>query len=214
MSTFDGGLYRRNEKSNAQFIMNMRKENLDYVEWVKSVLENITGTRLVERKNYNSDGCKRAPQIRLESNRHPQLTSLHDRIYIDKKKVIDPHMLKLMDAEALAIIFMADGGTSLDTRFKNPHGKIELHTKGFSYADNAALSAAIYKNTGVRTNVRKHGKYFYLGVKTADLQLFVNTVKPYVCKSFLYKIERLAPVLQDDEIVCTAQECVEVTRDE
>jgi len=164
MSTFDGGLYRsKNDKGyllNAAFIMNMRKENLDYITWVKEVLSHITESKITDRSDYNADGCIRQEQVRLQSRCHPVLTNLHDRIYIDGRKVIDLHMLKLLDAEALAIIFMADGGTSLDLRNKRPHCKITLNTKGFSEADNLALSKAIYDKLGIRSTVHRHNKYF------------------------------------------------------
>lgn len=202
MSTFDGGLYRRG-KGNAQFIMNMRAANRDYMEWVKETLECVTPARLTERKDYNTD------QLRLESTCHPKLTAIHDRVYIQKHKVIDPHMLKLMDAEALAIIFMCDGGTqaSLRPRSVTPSPVITLNTKGFSWADNMALSKAIYQALGIRTNVSKHGKYWYLTVPVKDAGLFVETVEPYVLPSFRYKLERLAPCVnhiklrKGDEIV-------------
>jgi len=214
MSTFDGGLYRVNNTTNAQFIMNMRKENLDYVEWVASVLNEFTGTRLVDRKDYNTDGCTRAAQVRLESNRHPFLTKLHDRIYIDKKKVIDPHMLKLMDAEALAIIFMADGGVSIEDRFKNLHCYINLHTKGFSYHDNLALGKAIYDKLGINTTVHRHNKYFYLNIPKKSHIDFIKTVLPHICESFMYKLEKLAPVYPDEEIVWPSKKLEEIDRND
>ncbi len=215
MSTFDGGLYRTG-KGNARYILNMRKENLDYCEWVKDTILNITNCTIKERKDYNTDGYTRKVQVRVESRNHPFLTKIQERIYIQGHKVIDLHMLKMLDAEALAIIFMADGGTSLDTRFKTPHCKIDLHTKGFSEADNLALSKAIYEKTGIRTNVHKHNKYFYLNIKTADHKLFVTTVLPYILPSFLYKFERIAPALNklDDEIVWTEWKHSEISRDD
>lgn len=220
MSTFDGGLYRqRNSKGcllNAKFIMNMSKDNLDYIEWVKDTLEEITGTRLRDRPDYNTDGCNRKPQVRLESRCHPFLTTLQERIYINNHKVLDLHMLKLLDAEALAIIFMADGSTYLDNRHKNPHCSITLNTKGFSEADNLALSKSIYEKLGIRTTVGRQNQYFYLRIKTKDIKLFVTTVTPYLKESFLYKFERIAPALNklDDEIVWSEWEHSEVSRDD
>jgi hypothetical protein len=200
MSTFDGGLYlpSKKGKNNAQFIMNMKAEHRDYLEWVQQTLNLITGTRLTIRPDYNSDGFERQPQLRLESNRHPFLTTIRDRIYIDRQKVIDPHMLKLMDEEALAIIFMADGGTFLQKRFKNPHAYINLHTKGFSYHDNLALGKAIYDTLGVHTNIHKHSKYYYLNIPKKSHEDFIRHVLPHMCKSFLYKLENLSPALGED----------------
>ena len=200
MATFDGGVYyphKRKEDSvvNCQFIMQMRKENEDYLLWVKETLENITSVRLTERPDYNTDGYFRQPQLRIETNRHPYFTKMRERLYVDNHKVIDPHMLKQMDAEALAIIFMCDGGVSLDSRNKKPHARICLHTKGFSYADNMFLSKAIHDATGVITTVNHQGKYYYLNVATKTHKLFYETVKPYVKPSFDYKFGRIAPVI-------------------
>lgn len=204
MSTFDGGLYRQGP-GNAYFVLNMRKENLDYVQWVASVLSQVTGVTIKDRH----DGCNRQPQVRLESQRHPMLTKLHGRIYMDNHKVLCPHMLKLMDAEALAIIFMADGGSSLDLRSKNPHVSLSLNTKGFSYSDNMALSKAIYSSLGIRTTPQRHNQYWYLRVPTKDVLKFVSLVEPYVLPSFYYKLGRIAPGLEHlrsrgGDIVCSS----------
>lgn len=200
MTTFDGGVYvpykrKPDSKVNCQFILNMRKENEDYVTWVKTVMEQITSVNVYERVDYNTDGYDRKPQLRLETNRHPFFTKIRERVYIDNHKVIDPHMLKLMDEEALAIIFMCDGGTSLDLRHKTPHAKIDLHTKGFSYADNMALSKSIYDKVGITTKVHRHGKYYYLNVGTKSHKDFYEAVKPHVLPSFDYKFGRIAPVI-------------------
>lgn len=214
MSTFDGGLYRRGS-ANAQFIMNMKSANLDYCEWVATTVRNVTGCSIRDRKDYNTDGFNRQPQVRVESSTHPFLTTLWDRIYIDNHKVIDLHMLELLDAEALAIIFMADGGSNLDLRNPNPHCTVSLNTKGFSEADNLALSKAIYEKLGVRTTVRKHGKYRYLGVKTADIVKFAQLVLPNMQPSFMFKFERIAPALErmGGDIVWPWQKCQESGRD-
>jgi len=197
MATFDGGLYVNKKKGksygNASFIMNMRKDNLDYVEWVASVIRNVTGVTIEDRKDYNTDGYTRKPQVRLYSNKHPLLTKIRDRIYTpDSKKVIDPHMLKLLDEEALAIIFMADGGSYLD---KGKYPSIFLHTKGFSYADNMSLSKTIYDRFNIRTTVNRHYNYYLLRVKNSDVALFINTIRSYILPSFMYKLERLAPII-------------------
>lgn len=194
MATFDGGVYPVGK--NASFIMNMRTENLDYLLWVKSTLENITSVSLVDRKDYNTDGYNRKPQKRLYSSVHPYFNKVRDRLYIDNKKVLDPHMLSMLDAEALAIIFMADGSTALDKRWTNPHGKIDLCTKGFSYFDNLALSKAIYDKCGICTTVRRHNNYWYLGIKTAHIISFIDMIHEYVLPSFYYKLERIAPAIK------------------
>lgn len=189
-STFDGGLYITGKCSNAKFIMNMREENKDYVEKVKQTLEEADiGCRLYDRKDYNNDSFERKPQIRLESKTHPKLTTIRERIYIDGKKVIDPHMLTLMDAEALAIIFMADGGRYVDKRC-NATPAYKLHTKGFSYGDNWLLKKAIKEKLDLEFNINRHGKYWFLSLRSKDSAKFEEIVSPYVLPSFSYKLGR------------------------
>lgn len=207
MATFDGGLYRRKNRhgnlNNAQFIMNMRKKNLDYIKWVEAVLLKVTGVTINDRIDYNTDGYNREQQVRLESKCHPFLTTIHERLYIDGKKVIDPHMLKMMDAECLAIIFMADGSVT-------ERGYVNLNTKGFSYADNLILGKAIFEACGICTNINRNGQYYYLRVPVKDSGKFFETVFPYVTKSFYYKLERLTPRYEGGEIVWPTKKFGEV----
>lgn len=212
-STFDGGLYVTGKCYNARYIMNMRTDNRDYIEKVKQALEESgIGARLSERKDYNVDGCTRSPQLRLESKVHPKLTTIWERIYIDGHKVIDPHMLTLLDAEALAIIYMADGGVAQDKRC-NATPIYSLHTKGFSYGDNLLLKQKIKEVFELEFNVCRHGKYWYLRLRAKDSEQFVKIVEPFVLSSFSYKLGRFAPEKGGD-IVCSTQECVEFGRND
>ena len=189
-STFDGGLYKTGKCINARFIMNMRRENLDYVLQVQQALEELgVGTRLDERVDYNTDGFVRSKQVRLESKVHPVLTKIWDRIYIDGKKVIDPHMLTLMDEEALAIMFMADGNRYVDKRC-NATPTYRIFTAGFSYGDNWLLKKTIKEKLNLEFNVRKHGKYWILSLRAKDSNSFEELISPHVFESFNYKLGR------------------------
>lgn len=204
-TSFDGGVYPSGK--NSRFVLNMREENLDYIEWVEKTINEFTSTskhQVIQRGN-------RKPLISLMSRAHPKFSSIRERLYTpDSKKILDPHQLTLLDAEAAAIIFMADGGTSLD---KGKYPEIKLHTKGYSYFDNLALSKAIFEKLGVRTTVQRHNQYYFLRVKTADVEKFIALVSPFVLPSFSYKLERLAPVMGDD-IVCAVEQSTEISRND
>lgn len=192
----DGGLYSRKEKDNAQFIMNMKKDNLDYIEWVEKVLSEITSVRRYDRKDYNTDGHIRKEQIRLESNRHPFLTTLKNRIYCeDGHKGLDLHTLKLLDWEAMSILFMCDGSAHEYLRpeigMKNPSVKVTLNMKRLSEAEQLVLKQTIKNNLGVEFNINKQYKYFFLTLRTKDVNKFMDGIEPYVLDSFKYKIIRM-----------------------
>lgn len=190
-STFDGGLYKSSPNANARFIMNMKKENIDYVEKVIAVLKDAAvGHTLVDRKDYNTDGCVRKPQVRLESRSHPKLTTIWERIYIDGRKVIDPHMLTMLDAEALSIIFMADGSRVIDKRSPNANPRYTLNTKGFSYGDNFMLKKALKEKLDLEFNINRQNSYWYLVLRAKDTSKFESIVEDFVLPSFKYKLGR------------------------
>lgn len=207
----DGGVYKQSPKSNASFIMNMRKLNLDYIEWVADVLSNITGVQYKEVPDYNTDGYNRAPLIRLWTQVHPFFNKIHDRVYTGKYKGIDPHALKLLDWEALAILYMCDGGLYVDKPNKkkglvNPSYNVNLHMKRLSYGDLFILKKALKEKLDLEWNICKHNKYFFLRMRCKDVDKFMEGVLPYMKPSFYYKLVRQAPLnTKDDEIVCTLQ---------
>lgn len=192
----DGGLYfptKRTDGTNAQFIMNMKEENKDYIFFCKGVLEQLTGCRIAERKDYNADGCVRKPQLRLESNRHPLLTQIHSRVYTGKYKGVDPHALKMLDAEALAILYMCDGSFVIDKPnpkkgLINESYNVTLNMKRLSYGDQFILKKALKEKLDLEFNINRQNEYYYLRLRVKDFNKFMEMVAPHVLPSFQYKI--------------------------
>lgn len=204
----DGGLYIRKEKGNAQFIMNMKEENLDYIDWVSSVLSELTNVHIYEKKpDYYRDGYNRKPQIRLESNTHPFLTKIRNRIYTpDKHKGLDLHALKMLDWEAIAILYMCDGCCFEDFRphigMVNPSYNVTLNLKRLSEAEQLVLKQHIKQKLDIEFNVNRNKDYYYLRLRTKDIDKFMEGVSPFICESFKYKIIRTKDSSNlDDDIV-------------
>lgn len=184
----DGGVYKRSENGNARFIMNMVEANKDYVEYCRSILENVTTctiTRVIKEGN-------RQPQLRLETKTHPLFTKLRDRIYVNTYKSIDVHSLKLLDYEALAFLYMSDGCLGRDFRPEigmiNPSYNITLNLKRLSYGDLLLLKKSLKDKLDLEFNINKQGKYYYLRLRTKDVQKFISNITPYITPSFLYKV--------------------------
>lgn len=202
----DGGVYRTTETGNAKFVMNMKKEHKDYIDWVDSTLSEFVGTKQYDRADYNTDGCNRKEQIRLESKTHPFLTTLRDRIYIDGYKGIDPHSLKLLDWEAMAILFMCDGSLVEDKpnpvkRLINSSWNLTLNMKRLSYGDQLLLKKTIKEVLDVEFNINRQNQYYYLRLRTKDVEKFCKGVEPYMKDSFKYKIRMINPVKTGGDIV-------------
>lgn len=222
----DGGLYRVKNSGgyllNAKFIMNMKEENSDYIYWVRDTLENITSVKVYNRKDYNTDGCNRKPQLRIESRCHPFFTAIHNRIYTpDGHRGLDMHTLKLLDWEAISILFMSDGSTYRDFRqengMKKPSFNVSLNLVRLSEAEQFVLKKAIKEKLDVEFNVTRKGTQgFYLRLRTKDVDKFMEGIEPYMKSSFLYKVVRTTDPKEalGGDIVCSTQECVEVGRND
>lgn len=188
----DGGVYTKANGKTFSFIMNMKKENEDFVLYCKDIIDNITSCNIVDRKYYNTDGYSRKEQVRLFSKVHPYFKILRDRIYIGKYKSIDPHALKLLDWECMAILYMCDGALGRYLRpeigMKNESYNVTLNLKRLSYGDQLLLKRKIKDNLGVEFNINRHNKYYFLRLRMKDVQTFMDNIRPYILPSFMYKI--------------------------
>ncbi len=185
ISMGDGGLYKDSNTNEYKFVMNMKKDNEDYIDYCIDILNNLVKVRKYDRKDYNQDGYNRKPQIRIESRVHPILTLLHERIYTDKYKGLDPHALKMLDWECLAILFMSDGSTCFKGKRKDRC--ITLNMKRLSYGDQLLLKKALKDNLDLEWNIQKQNQYYYLCLRTKDHIKFLDNITPYILPSFAYK---------------------------
>lgn len=212
----DGGVYYNG--SDCYFVMNMKKENSDYVYLCKDILENITHCRVYDRKDYNKDGCVRKEQLRLESRIHPFFTDLRNRIYTDKYKGIDPHALKLLDYQALSFLYMSDGSLHKYLRpeigMKNESYSVNLNLKRLSYGDLFILKKALKEKLDLEWNINRQKNYFYLRLRNKDLNKFMNGIRPYITPSFSYKILDANPLNKGGDIVCSSKKLEESSRND
>ena len=182
----DGGVYPQGKEHS--FIMNMVEKNLDYIVLCRDILENITSTTVVSVVKDES----RQNQLRLGTKSHPFFTTMRDRIYVDKYKSIDNHALKLLDYEALSFLYMSDG--SLKTDFRPSIGMIKpaydvtLNLKRLSYGDLLLLKKALKDCLDLEWNINKNGKYYYLRLRSKDVQKFMSGIRSFITPSFQYKI--------------------------
>ena len=210
----DGGVYRHTKTSNAYFVMNMLAKNKDYIDWVEETLNEFVGTSKSDRQDYNTDGYTRQPQIRLQSKTHPKLTTLHERIYTDKYKGIDPHALKLLDWESMAIMYMCDGSLFEDKPnpkkgLINSSWNLTLNMKRLSYGDQLLLKKAIKDTLDVEFNINRQNQYYYLRLRCKDVVKFCKGVEPFMKESFKYKIRVIGSLKEDGDTVCSEQKCSE-----
>ncbi len=190
-SMFDGHLMVPGGSKHACLVINMLQKNEDYIDKVIESLEELpVGYKKSLPEIYIKDGFNRQQQIRLQSHNHPLFSKIKERIYLDGRKVVDPHMLNFMDEEFLAIMFMADGNRHVDTRWKNARPIYRLHLNNLSYGDLMLIKKSFKDCFRLESNIRKKGKRYDLAIPTACSKLFEEIVAPFILPSFQYKIGR------------------------
>ena len=178
----DAGVYYSGK--NCRLVTNcIHKE---YTDWKQGILEGLTQVNYHVSVDNRTD-VNRQPLHVLTTRAHPTYTKMRDRFYTGGYKGIDPHYLKLMDWEVLAILFMDDGSCSKDTRC-NATPSVSLNTKRLSYADSWLLKKGIKDALGIEFNVHRQGKYWYLRLRAKDYTEFKTGVEPYVLSCFKYKL--------------------------
>src|SRR5210317_1784944 len=189
---FDGHIgYFPKTNKNGSLVINMLENHEDYINRVIQTLEEIpVGYKKSLPEIYTKDGYDRQQQIRLQSKSHPLFTKIRNRIYIEGRKVIDPHMLTLMDREMLAIMFMADGGRYIDKRWVNAKPSYRLHLNNLSYGDLMLIKKSLKEKFDLEINTRKKGMRYDLAVPTFHSELFEAIVSDHILPSFQYKLER------------------------
>jgi hypothetical protein len=192
-STFDGCLHTTKGSSNPVLIVNMLEKHFDYIDKVdKTLCEIPLSCNITWPKIYIKDGYNRMQQIRLQSKSHPVLKQIQNRIYINSCKVLDPHMLKMLDAEALAIIFMADGSRQIDKRWENAKPNYRLHLNAHSYGDLMLLKKAIKEKFQLEINAhhKRSINGYDLAFPTKFSKAFEEVVSDHVLETFQYKLGR------------------------
>ena len=179
----DGNLSRPTGGKNFFLQITHKEVNADYAAWKGEIIAQRIGVTL---KSYyhRGAGCN---FLQLYGATHPVFTHLRDAIYLDGRKCLCEHGLKLLDARALAILYQDDGRLSQD-HFA------EIHKPLLCEMEQEALAKRIVDSWGIVFRIRKSCKLsdgsqgHSMGLRKKDNESFFNLIRPYVANSMLYKI--------------------------
>lgn len=180
---------RPNNSVNAFFECGQTSDHEDYILWRADILSNITSVYI---KFKPSKFETQKSQLHTQTGRHPFFTTLKKRMYLEGHKVIDPHDLKLLDWESLAIIYQDDGCLSKKPKGNNCY-TLTISTCSFSYGEQVMLQRAIKDKTDVLFGIGSINsvggiKYRLITNKYENIKKFTDGVKPFIKPSFEYKL--------------------------
>jgi hypothetical protein len=176
----DGGVYYSGK--HCRFVCNQVAKHEDYIKWRAGILENVTSVNVYENQQPDKQLI-----LCTMTKAHPIFTDIRERLYIDNYKSVDPHYLKLLDWEMLAILFQDDGSLNVDNRCEaTPTAR--LNTKRLSYGDSWLLKKALKDRLDLEWNVHRHYHRYFLSLRAKDSDKFFSGVKEFIKPSFSYKL--------------------------
>lgn len=202
----DGYFQRADQQNscvNTCFLLKQISTHRDYIEYMASVLDDLTSVKIIETPAYaDSRGYNCKAHLQLKTGRHPTYKEMYNRLYrhVDNThvKVIDPHYMTLFDLQSLAMLYMDDGWIETkENKTVDNYVRIGLSTHAFTYYENLYLRGFIAEKFGFHFDVarqkQKSGCYkFYLRAKGRENCLqFLDGVEKYIFPSFQYKLNSL-----------------------
>lgn len=181
----DGSLNKRQRNARFDFY-NKVKEYSEYLQKVLSYIPNLNPT-LYEKYNKRYD----VKGYRVFTKTHRYFTKLYDSFYCDNKKVLTKYILRRIDEESLAHIWMSDGMLHF---MKHPE-RNSVQTCGyfclecFSKEELTEFCKMLKLKFDINARLKKvrWGKGWRVKVSGYDLRKFISIIYPFILPSFLYK---------------------------
>jgi len=184
-SMFDGSLELK-APGTARLRIVQTEDKREYLEFVGKTLELLKIGYTISVKNNNSGFKNSKPQLILSTVQHPKLYKIRKRIYLNGRKVLDPHLVKFLDPEAFTILFMADGSSSFAAKGAPQY---YIHTNMLSYPENCYLQKAIRDKLGIDFNVVQNKGLYELRMRAASLDVMLETIAPHILECYAYKFK-------------------------
>ena len=119
--------------------------------------------------------------MELSTRAFSDLTKLYHNFYVNKVKVVPKDIYNLLTPEALAHFILGDG--------TNDHGfGLILCTDSFTLQDVIKLMNVLIIKYRLECTLRKQNNNYRIYIRKNSMLLLKSIVKPYFCKSMLYKL--------------------------
>lgn len=184
---------------NSRFIVAVKIENKDFIDFAKSVLESH-GFRCNVSKSATFDKRTRKiyHSVRLQSNASRYFTELRKKWYPRGIKIV-PEDLELSPLST-AIWFMGDGYS----RWIKGNAKVQVKfcTDGFSKKDVKLLLDKLM-GIGINGHIFKvRNNRFNIGVmRSHEVKKLMNMIEPHIIESFSYKIKHPIALTQSEAAI-------------
>ena len=199
----DGTMRMGKGAINANFKVEQGLVQKEYVLWKYDILKPLVFTEPKISYRYDQKKEKYPKSWWFRTIRHPLLTEVYNTFYIPKgyktgKKIVPKHIVHLLDSFGLAIWVMDDGSYH--------KGVIDISTYSFLLPEIKLLQNTLKEKFNVDMRYykdRDKGYRMYCNMK--ETKKLIQTIKPYIIPSMMYKIGFQNPVTTGSDSVHTEE---------
>ena len=199
----DGTMRMGKGAINANFKVEQGVVQKDYVFWKYEILKSLVFTEPKISYRYNPEKEIYPKSWWFRTIRHPLLTQIYDTFYIRDgyktgRKIIPENIIDLLDSFGLAVWIMDDGSYN--------KGVIDISTYSFLLPEIKLLQEILKKKFNVEFRYykdRDKGYRMYCNMK--ETKKLIQTIKPYIIPSMMYKIGLHNPVTTGSDSVKTGE---------
>jgi LAGLIDADG DNA endonuclease family len=197
----DGTMRMGKNAVNANFKVEQGLVQKEYVVWKYEILKPLVFTEPKISYRYTAEKVKYPKSWWFRTIRHPLLTEIYDTFYIRNgyktgRKIIPKNIIDLLDPLGLAVWIMDDGSYN--------KGCIDISTYSFLLSEIKLLQNTLRKKFNVDIlyyKDRDKGYRMYCNMK--ETKKLIQTIKPYIIQTMMYKIGLHNPVTTGSESVKT-----------
>lgn len=198
----DGFFYKvaqENLKANTHYMLKQTSKHKDYVEWMADQLDWLTPVRIDTKPAYtDARGYNCAEQLILKTMRHRVYKRMYNELYVPLGKShikrLNPHYLKDLDWQCLAMLYMDDGWLEVDKRkTKESYVRVGIATNAFTYSEVIILRDLLKEKFSITGSVFSQKKtsdqqQHLLRFSKDDARRLIDGVSRFVFPSYEYKL--------------------------
>lgn len=179
----DGFVGYATHNKDAHYAIQRAPKHKDYIDYITNKLSTLPDCKINIKQYTRKDNNKEV--IQLTTSSHPLFTRVRERQYIQNHRVIEPHMLTLIDWECLANLYFDDGSLCYNSK-GTPI--VRISTCAYSYPEQEALRRLFIDRFNLCFNINKASKGLYqLSLRVKDQDNFFAGLQPYKLSSYNYK---------------------------
>ena len=155
----------------------------EYLHWKYQAFKDLVPSEPRVIRSFHKRDQRHDERFHFSTYSNGTFREWHELFYQKKVKVIPESISKILKSPlSLAVWFMDDGYK------RNDCNALRISTDLFTRLEQERLIECLKRNYGIGSTIHKKGKTYNIYIPESSAWKFVDTVRPYIIDSLLYKV--------------------------